>query len=221
VRQIASRPAQKISQPSYSPVRSATAVRPITGPTSRLSWSDRWRTLGLATLGGALEFYDFIIFVFFANQIGQLFFPAERAISDVRTFCRRLFCAASVTLVIRLVGIDHLRKRVQVRPLAESDKRDLFLFGVHFQDGLFQDCDVFCGKEISNKNRRKGRGAVMRRRRIAEDRARREHGDYLESPAKLPEGIRGGPRTDPAPIGRTARRAAAPGEDTTRRAYLT
>jgi MFS family permease len=34
-------------------------------------------TLGLATLGGALEFYDFIIFVFFANQIGQLFFPAE------------------------------------------------------------------------------------------------------------------------------------------------
>jgi hypothetical protein len=36
-----------------------------------------FRTLGLATLGGALEFYDFIIFVFFANQIGQLFFPAE------------------------------------------------------------------------------------------------------------------------------------------------
>jgi hypothetical protein len=151
VRQTASRPAQKISQPSYSPVRSASAVRPITGPTSRPSWSGRWRMLGLATLGGALEFYDFIIFVFFANQIGQLFFPAERAISDVRTFCRRLFCAASVTLVIRLVGIDHLRKRVQVRPLAESDKRDLFLFGVHFQDGLFQDCDVFCGKEISNK----------------------------------------------------------------------
>jgi hypothetical protein len=36
-----------------------------------------FRTLGLATLGGALELYDFIIFVFFANQIGQLFFPAE------------------------------------------------------------------------------------------------------------------------------------------------
>src|SRR5258707_9527310 len=36
-----------------------------------------FRTLGLATLGGALEFYDFIIFVFSANQIGQLFFPAE------------------------------------------------------------------------------------------------------------------------------------------------
>lgn len=35
------------------------------------------RTLGLASLGGALEFYDFIIFVYFANVIGQLFFPPE------------------------------------------------------------------------------------------------------------------------------------------------
>lgn len=35
------------------------------------------RTLGLASLGGALEFYDFIIFVFFTAVIGQLFFPPE------------------------------------------------------------------------------------------------------------------------------------------------
>jgi len=34
-----------------------------------------YKTLTLAALGGALEFYDFIIFVFFANAIGQLFFP--------------------------------------------------------------------------------------------------------------------------------------------------
>ncbi len=34
-----------------------------------------YKTLGLAALGGALEFYDFIIFVFFAPAIGQLFFP--------------------------------------------------------------------------------------------------------------------------------------------------
>ena len=39
-----------------------------------LSRSD-YRTLVLAALGGALEFYDFIIFVFFAVVIGQLFFP--------------------------------------------------------------------------------------------------------------------------------------------------
>jgi MFS family permease len=35
------------------------------------------RTLVLAALGGALEFYDFIIFVFFTATIGQLFFPPD------------------------------------------------------------------------------------------------------------------------------------------------
>jgi len=36
-----------------------------------------YRTLVLAALGGALEFYDFIIFVFFALVIGKLFFPPD------------------------------------------------------------------------------------------------------------------------------------------------
>ncbi|MEJ1958802.1 MAG: MFS transporter [Nitrosomonadales bacterium] len=36
-----------------------------------------YRTLLLAALGGALEFYDFIIFVFFAVVIGHLFFPPD------------------------------------------------------------------------------------------------------------------------------------------------
>jgi MFS family permease len=35
------------------------------------------RTLTLAALGGALEYYDFIIFVFLAAPIGQLFFPPD------------------------------------------------------------------------------------------------------------------------------------------------
>ena len=35
------------------------------------------RTLSLASLGAALEFYDFVIFVFFANVIGKLFFAAS------------------------------------------------------------------------------------------------------------------------------------------------
>lgn len=35
------------------------------------------RTLSLASLGGMLEFYDFIIFVFFTGTIGRLFFPAD------------------------------------------------------------------------------------------------------------------------------------------------
>lgn len=36
-----------------------------------------YRTLSLAALGGALEFYDFIIFIFFAAAIAQLFFPPD------------------------------------------------------------------------------------------------------------------------------------------------
>ncbi|MDB5985220.1 MAG: putative transporter [Nevskia sp.] len=42
----------------------------------RLNRNDA-KTLALAALGGALEFYDFIIFVFFATVIGKLFFPAD------------------------------------------------------------------------------------------------------------------------------------------------
>jgi MFS family permease len=40
----------------------------------------RWRdvsTLVLSALGGALEFYDFVVFVFFTKALGHLFFPAE------------------------------------------------------------------------------------------------------------------------------------------------
>ncbi|MGK6329407.1 MFS transporter [Erwinia sp. DT-104] len=44
--------------------------------TRRLNRQD-YKTLSLAALGGALEFYDFIIFVFFAAVIGERFFPAD------------------------------------------------------------------------------------------------------------------------------------------------
>ena len=43
-------------------------------PPIRLSGRD-YRTLALAALGGMLEFYDFVIFVFFTSVIGNLFFP--------------------------------------------------------------------------------------------------------------------------------------------------
>ena len=52
------------------PVVSAPAVpRPLT--------RRDYKTLSLSALGGALEFYDFIIFVFFAAVVGRLFFPAD------------------------------------------------------------------------------------------------------------------------------------------------
>ncbi len=41
----------------------------------RLSRADK-RTLGLSSLGGALEFYDFVIYVFYAKLISELFFPS-------------------------------------------------------------------------------------------------------------------------------------------------
>lgn len=46
------------------------------------------RTLALASLGGALEFYDFIIFVFFASAIGHLFFPPDSPqwLIDLQTY---------------------------------------------------------------------------------------------------------------------------------------
>ena len=37
------------------------------------------RTLALAALGGALEFYDFVVFVFFAIPLSELFFPRDSA----------------------------------------------------------------------------------------------------------------------------------------------
>lgn len=45
------------------------AARPLTRQDAKI--------LALSALGGALEFYDFIIFVFFTAVIGRLFFPPE------------------------------------------------------------------------------------------------------------------------------------------------
>ena len=47
-----------------------------------------YRTLTLAALGGTLEFYDFIIFVFFAAVISKLFFPHDMPdwLSQAQTF---------------------------------------------------------------------------------------------------------------------------------------
>lgn len=46
---------------------------PVARPLTRTDF----KTLSLSALGGALEFYDFVIFVFFATVVGKLFFPAE------------------------------------------------------------------------------------------------------------------------------------------------
>lgn len=54
-------------------VMSSVSAEPTSRPLSR----NDYRTLTLSALGGALEFYDFIIFVFFAAVVGKLFFPPD------------------------------------------------------------------------------------------------------------------------------------------------
>jgi MFS transporter, MHS family, proline/betaine transporter len=51
----------------------ATTIDPAARPLTRADA----KTLTLAALGGALEYYDFIIFVFFTAVIGKLFFPPD------------------------------------------------------------------------------------------------------------------------------------------------
>ncbi|WGF89953.1 MFS transporter [Marinivivus vitaminiproducens] len=53
----------------------ATTASSVTAPPARRLERQDVRTLALSALGGALEFYDFIIFVFFVTVLGHLFFP--------------------------------------------------------------------------------------------------------------------------------------------------
>ena len=59
-----------------TPDHAASATAP-TAATNRPLNREDYKTLGLSALGGTLEFYDFVVFVFFANVIGSLFFPAS------------------------------------------------------------------------------------------------------------------------------------------------
>jgi MFS family permease len=91
-------------QTSYSP-----SPRPLTLAESR--------TLALASLGGALEFYDFVIFVFFTAVIGKLFFSASLPdwMREIQTF--GIFAAGYLArplggVVMAHFGDIHGRKRM-------------------------------------------------------------------------------------------------------------
>ncbi|RML37688.1 Major facilitator family transporter [Pseudomonas savastanoi pv. glycinea] len=64
--------ARRFFQPCFGGFMTAI-VQSTPQPFSRADY----KTLGLAALGGALEIYDFIIFVFFALTLSQLFFPPD------------------------------------------------------------------------------------------------------------------------------------------------
>src|ERR1700748_1846527 len=47
----------------------------------------QWRVIILSSLGGALEFYDFVIYSMFAAYIGKAFFPATDPVdSQISSF---------------------------------------------------------------------------------------------------------------------------------------
>lgn len=66
----------------------AFTTAPIAADGSRRMGSGDIRTLFLASLGGALEFYDFVVFVFFALPLSHLFFPPDTApwLASVQTY---------------------------------------------------------------------------------------------------------------------------------------
>src|SRR3984885_2096914 len=75
------------------------------------------RTLALASLGGALEFYDFVIFVFFTSVIGKLFFAAGLPDWVRQAQTLGIFAAGYVArplggIVIAHFGDTHGRKRM-------------------------------------------------------------------------------------------------------------
>lgn len=60
---------------------------PLEGEQRKLKLSDA-KTLSLSALGGTLEYYDFVIYIFFAKVIGTLFFPPHMSewLRELQTF---------------------------------------------------------------------------------------------------------------------------------------
>lgn len=54
-----------------------TDTSPLSQPQARPLNKNDYKTLGLSSLGGTLEFYDFVIFVFFTGTLTHLFFPGD------------------------------------------------------------------------------------------------------------------------------------------------
>jgi MFS family permease len=77
-----------------------------------------WRMILLASFGGALEFYDFVVFGVFAAPIGAAFFPsADPVVSQVLAFASFAlgFVARPVGgIVLAHIGDRHGRRRVFV-----------------------------------------------------------------------------------------------------------
>src|SRR6185369_4505727 len=67
---------------------SAALMPSTTSSASRSLNANDYRTLALAALGGALEFYDFVVFVFFTKALSAVFFPPQMSewLRQLQTF---------------------------------------------------------------------------------------------------------------------------------------
>lgn len=73
------------------------------------------RHIAAATIGNALEFYDFLIYTFFSIQIGHAFFPAQSAYGSLM-LSLATFGAGFVTRPIGAVVIGNYADRAGRRP---------------------------------------------------------------------------------------------------------
>ena len=75
-------------------------------PSRSLSRND-YRTLALAALGGALEFYDFVVFVFFTKALSGVFFPEQMSewLRQLQTF--GIFAAGYLARPVGGIVIAH------------------------------------------------------------------------------------------------------------------
>lgn len=70
------------------------------------------KTLGLSSLGGALEFYDFIIFVFFTKIIGMVFFNPSMPIWLTTTLTYGIFASGYLARPIGGIIMAHIGDKI-------------------------------------------------------------------------------------------------------------
>ena len=79
-------------------------------PRAAIPWSD-WRVILLASLGGALEFYDFVVYSQFAQYIGRNFYPNDDAmVSLVVSFS--VFAVGYLARPIGGIFFSHIGDRI-------------------------------------------------------------------------------------------------------------
>src|SRR4029453_3787484 len=94
-------------------------------PTSGRITAAGWRIVLLASLGGTLEFYDFVIFGVFARDIGEAVFPGAVLASLIASFA--VFAAGYLARPIGGIVLSHYGDRY--------GRRRVFLWSVFVMSG--------------------------------------------------------------------------------------